>query len=69
MYEMLTGQPPFLDTSIMGLYEKIVAGHIDWSLVCVDGETRDLISHFLVTDETQRLGGGCSGALEVQQNR
>ena len=69
MYEMLTGQPPFLDTSLMGLYEKIVAGHIDWSLVSVDEATKDLISRLLQTDETQRLGGGCSGALEVQQHR
>ena len=30
MYEMLTGQPPFVDTSLMGLYEKIMACELEW---------------------------------------
>ena len=30
MYEMLFGQPPFNDSSLMGLYEKIVRCEIVW---------------------------------------
>ena len=71
MYEMLTGQPPFVDTSLMGLYEKIMACELEWCehLVSVEDTTRDLVRRLLHTEENLRLGGGCSGAKEIQDHK
>ena len=61
---MLTGQPPLVDTSLMGLYEKIMACELEWRehLVSVEDITKDLVRRLLHTEENLRLGGGCSGA-------
>jgi len=71
MYEMLIGHPPFLDTSLMGLYEKIIACQIDWKdhLANLDDITKDLIQKLLQTDEELRLGGGCDGSREVLEHQ
>jgi len=71
IYEMLTGQPPFVDTSLMGLYEKIMACELEWreQLVSVEDTTKDLVRRLLHTEENLRLGGGCSGAKEIQDHK
>ena len=71
MYEMLFGQPPFVDTSLMGLYEKIMACELEWRdhLVSVDDNTKDLIRRLLHTEENLRLGGGCRGVKEIQEHK
>ena len=71
MYEMLVGQPPFVDTSLMGLYEKIMACELEWRehVVSVDDTTKDLIRKLLNTEENLRLGAGCSGAKEIQEHK
>ena len=69
IYEMLMGQPPFMDSSLMGLYEKIVRCEIVWreELVSVDRETKDLIEKLLQPEEVLRLGSG--GSMEVMDHR
>ena len=71
MYEMLVGQPPFVDTSLMGLYEKIMACELPWRehVVSVEDNTKDLVRRLLHTEENLRLGGGCSGAKEIQEHK
>ena len=69
IYEMLMGQPPFMDSSLMGLYEKIVRCEIVWrdELVSVDRETKDLVERLLQPEEVLRLGSG--GSMEVMDHR
>jgi len=71
MYEMLIGQPPFIDSSLMGLYEKIIACNIDWKehLANIDDNTKDFIQKLLQTDEKLRLGSGCGGPREIQDHK
>ena len=68
---MLLGQPPFLDSSLMGLYEKIMRCEIVWrdDVVHLNDQTKDLIVKLLQPEENLRLGGGCNGAREVMDHR
>ena len=70
VYEMLVGQPPFTDPSLMGLYQKILTGQIVWrdELVSLEQETKDFIVRLLNPEENLRLGAGCSGAREVMSH-
>ena len=69
MYEMLHGHPPFMDTSLMGLYEKIVCGELVWRTEEADDVTRDLVTRLLITDDKLRLGSGSGGAGEVKDHK
>lgn len=52
---MLAGHPPFFDSYPFGIYEKILAGKIEWSRQ-IDPVAKDLIKKLLVQDRTKRLG-------------
>lgn len=55
IYEMLAGYPPFFDKNPFGIYEKILAGKIEWSQH-LDPVGKDLVKKLLVQDRTKRLG-------------
>lgn len=55
IYEMLAGYPPFFDDNPFGIYEKILAGKIEWTRF-IDPVAKDLIKKLLVQDRTKRLG-------------
>jgi len=55
IYEMLAGYPPFFDDNPFGIYEKILAGKIDWPRH-MDPIAKDLVKKLLVQDRTKRLG-------------
>ena len=55
VYEMLSGYPPFFDDNPFGIYEKILAGKIEWPRH-IDPVAKDLIKKLLVQDRTKRLG-------------
>lgn len=55
IYEMLVGYPPFFDDNPFGIYEKILAGKIEWTRF-IDPIAKDLIKKLLVQDRTKRLG-------------
>lgn len=52
---MLVGYPPFFDDNPFGIYEKILAGKIEWNRF-IDPIAKDLIKKLLVQDRTKRLG-------------
>lgn len=52
---MLVGYPPFFDDNPFGIYEKILAGKIEWTRF-IDPIAKDLIKKLLVQDRTKRLG-------------
>ncbi len=53
IFEMLAGYPPFFDDNPFGIYEKILAGKIDWPRQ-VEALAKDLIKKLLVQDRTKR---------------
>jgi serine/threonine protein kinase len=55
IYEMLSGYPPFYDDNPFGIYEKILAGRVDWPRH-LDPVAKDLIKKLLIHDRTKRLG-------------
>ena len=55
VYEMLSGYPPFFDDNPFGIYEKILAGKIEWPRH-IDPVAKDLVKKLLVQDRTKRLG-------------
>jgi protein kinase X len=68
IYEMLVGYPPFFDDNPFGIYEKILAGKIDWPKH-IDPVARDLIKKLLVQDRTKRLGNMKNGTDDVKNHR
>lgn len=68
IYEMLAGFPPFFDDNPFGIYEKILAGKIEWPRH-VDPIAKDLIKKLLVQDRTKRLGNMKNGADDVKRHR
>ncbi|CAG0903445.1 unnamed protein product [Cyprideis torosa] len=65
---MLVGYPPFFDENAIGIYEKILAGRIDWPRF-IDPVAKDLIKKLLVQDRTRRLGAMRNGAQDVMAHR
>merc|ERR1711871_565214 len=55
IYEMLAGYPPFYDENPFGIYQKILAGKIDFPRH-FDVHAKDLIKKLLTADRTKRLG-------------
>ena len=55
VYEMLAGYPPFFDDNPFGIYEKILAGKVEWPRQ-LDAVAKDLVKKLLVQDRTKRLG-------------
>lgn len=58
IFEMLAGYPPFYDESPFGIYQKILAGKLEFPKHFAP-EARDLIRKLLTADKTKRLGA-CS---------
>ncbi|XP_022688430.1 cAMP-dependent protein kinase catalytic subunit PRKX-like isoform X1 [Varroa jacobsoni] len=68
IFEMLCGHPPFYDDNPFGIYEKILAGRIEWPKL-LDPVAKDLIKKLLVNERSKRLGSMKSGAGDVKNHR
>ncbi|KAK2508569.1 hypothetical protein MC885_004054, partial [Smutsia gigantea] len=68
IFEMLSGFPPFFDDNPFGIYQKILAGKIDFPRH-LDFNVKDLIKKLLVVDRTRRLGNMKNGADDVKRHR
>jgi len=68
IYEMLAGYPPFYDDNPFCIYEKILAGKLEWPQH-VETTAKDLIKKLLVQDRTKRLGNMKAGAEDVKKHR
>ncbi|TSK17985.1 cAMP-dependent protein kinase catalytic subunit PRKX [Bagarius yarrelli] len=55
IFEMLSGYPPFFDDNPFGIYQKILAGKLEFPRH-LDFYVKDLIKKFLVIDRARRLG-------------
>ncbi|XP_050633711.1 cAMP-dependent protein kinase catalytic subunit PRKX-like [Macaca thibetana thibetana] len=68
IFEMLSGFPPFFDDNSFGIYQKILAGKIDFPRH-LDFHVKDLIKKLLVVDRTRRLGNMKNGANDVKRHQ
>ena len=68
VYEMLAGYPPFFDDNPFSIYEKILAGKIEWPAE-LDPTARDFIRRLLVQDRNKRLGTSKTGTEDVKKHR
>jgi len=68
IYEMLAGYPPFFDDNPFCIYEKILAGKLEWPQH-VEPVARDIVKRLLVQDRTKRLGNMKAGAEDVKKHR
>jgi len=65
LYEMLVGRTPFRANAIIQLYDKILAGKLEFP-PHVDPRAKDLISKLLQIDKMKRLGNLKGGAEDVK---
>jgi serine/threonine protein kinase len=68
IYEMLAGNPPFVDDDPMGIYQKILAGRINFPRY-FDRHAKDLIRKLLTADITKRLGNLKNGVEDIKRHK
>jgi protein kinase X len=68
IYEMLAGYPPFYDENPFGIYQKILAGKIEFPRH-FDPYARDLVKKLLTTDRTKRFGCLKEGAEDIKKHK
>lgn len=68
MYEMIVGQPPFVDDDPMEIYQQIVAGKLTFPRF-IDPKAKSLIKKLLVADLTKRYGCLKGGALDCKNHK
>lgn len=65
---MLAGYPPFYDENPFQIYQKILAGKIEWPRH-IDPIAKDLIKKLLVNDRTKRLGAMKNGTEDIKSHK
>jgi len=68
IFEMLAGYPPFYDENPFGIYQKVLAGRIDFPRH-LDVKAKDLIKRLLTHDRAKRFGCLKNGAEDIQKHK
>ncbi|KAL7540062.1 hypothetical protein ACHAXR_009833 [Thalassiosira sp. AJA248-18] len=68
MYEMMVGDPPFLDEDPMGIYQQILTGKVRFTR-SYDKYAKSLTKKLLTTDLTKRYGCLKQGASDIKMSR
>lgn len=68
VYEMLAGYPPFYDENPFGIYQKILAGRVEYPRH-IDQKAKDIVKKLLAQDRTKRLGCIKGGAQGVKNHK
>jgi len=68
IYEMLAGYPPFYDENPFGIYQKILAGKIEFPRH-FDPNAKDLVKKLLLADRTKRYGCLKNGAEDIKRHK
>jgi serine/threonine protein kinase len=68
IFEMLAGYPPFYDENPFGIYQKILAGKIDFPRQ-FDSKAKDLVKKLLTSDRSKRLGCLRNGAEDIKKHK
>jgi len=68
IYEMIAGQPPFVDDDPMGIYQQILAGVVAFPRF-FDRQARGLIKKLLTADLTKRYGCSKNGSKDLRGHK
>lgn len=69
MFTKVDGRyPPFFDDNPLGIYEKILAGKLQFPSH-FDAAAKDLIRKLLTADRTKRLGNLKNGAEDIKRHK
>ena len=68
LYEMMAGQPPFIDDDPMGIYQQILAGKVVFPRH-FDKNAKSLVKKLLVADLTKRYGCLKAGAGDIKNHK
>lgn len=68
IYEMLVGEPPFLDDDPLGIYQQILTGKISFRRG-YDKNAKSLTKRLLTPDLTKRYGCLKNGALDIKMSK
>jgi serine/threonine protein kinase len=68
VFEMLAGQPPFVDDDPMGIYQQILAGKINFPRF-FDRQAKSIIKKLLTADLTKRYGCLKGGANDIKKHK
>jgi serine/threonine protein kinase len=68
IFEMLAGYPPFYDENPFGIYQKVLAGKVDFPKH-FDIKAKDLIKRLLTADKAKRFGCLRGGAEDIQKHK
>lgn len=68
IYEMMAGFPPFYDENPFGIYQKILAGKVDYPKH-FDPYAKDLIKKLLQPDRSKRYGNLKGGAEQIRSHK
>ncbi len=67
-FEMLAGYPPFYDENPFGIYQKILAGKLEFPRH-FETHARDMIRRLLTAERAKRLGNLRGGAEEMKKHK
>lgn len=68
IFEMIAGEPPFVDDEPIGIYQKILAGKIAWPKY-MDKHAKSLIKNLLVADLSKRYGNLKNGSDDILNSK
>ena len=68
IYEMLAGYPPFYDENPFGIYQKILAGKLEFPR-SFETHARDLVRKLLTADRSKRLGNLKGGGDDIRRHK
>jgi len=68
IYEMLTGEPPFVDDDPMGIYQKILGNKLSFPKG-FEKSAKSLTKKFLTADLTKRYGCLKNGSLDIKKSK
>mmetsp|Transcript_91090 Transcript_91090/g.181110 ORF Transcript_91090/g.181110 Transcript_91090/m.181110 type:complete len:384 (-) Transcript_91090:268-1419(-) len=68
MFEMLAGYPPFFDNTPFGIYQKVLAGKIEYPRH-FDVKVKDILKRLLTYDRNKRLGCLKDGAEDIKRHK
>jgi len=67
-FEMLTGQPPFVDDDPMGIYQLILNGKVNFPRY-IEHNAKSLLKKILVADLTKRFGCRTNGVQDIKKHK
>lgn len=68
LYEIVSGQPPFLDDEPMGIYQQVLAGRVSFPRY-FDRSAKNLTKKLLTADLTKRYGCLKNGSRDIMDHK